>query len=76
MSKPKMSRLKELRLEKKLSLRQLERKTGISDGHLSQIENGKKPVGRFTAQLIANSLGVNWVHLWESIELPGKLRTK
>lgn len=36
-------KLHQLREEKNISIRELERKTGISNSYLSQLENGKRP---------------------------------
>ena len=52
------TRLKQLRRESGLSLRQLERKIGISNPYLSQLENGKHGQPNvFFVQTLANFYG-------------------
>lgn len=46
-----------------LTLAELSLRTGISSQHLSQMENGHKPISEANAQKIAETLSINWRHL-------------
>lgn len=50
-------RIAMLRKEKDVSLRELEKRTGISNGNLSAIEHGKKNVTLATLVRIAEAIG-------------------
>lgn len=50
-------RIAMLRKEKDVSLRELEKRTGISNGNLSAIEHGKKNVTITTLARIAHAIG-------------------
>ena len=52
-------RLKEIRLEKKLTLDKLSTLTGLSKGYLSQIENSDQPPPIYTLSRISRALGVD-----------------
>lgn len=53
-----MNRLKELRLNRKLSLRQLESEVGIANSTLSEMENGIRPMAPKHAKILAPFFGV------------------
>lgn len=48
--------IKEVRIKKKMTLRELHRKSDVSVGHLSEIENGLKEPSFFVMIRIAKSL--------------------
>ncbi len=52
-------RLKEIRLDKKLTLENLAKITGFTKGYLSQIENASQPPPIYTLSRISNALGVD-----------------
>ncbi|MBA4391966.1 MAG: Cro/Cl family transcriptional regulator [Desulfobacca sp.] len=52
-------RLKELRLNKKLTLENLAKLTGFTKGYLSQIENSSQPPPIYTLSRISNALDVD-----------------
>lgn len=52
-------RIKKLRIEMCLTLRQLEAATGISNGFLSQVERGRQDMSLSRAVLLAKFLGVS-----------------
>lgn len=52
-------RLKEIRLEKKLTLEKVALLTGLSKGYLSQIENSDQPPPIYTLSRISRALGVD-----------------
>lgn len=52
-----------LRSSKKLTLHEMEVKTGVSKTAINDIENGKKSPRLDTLQLIANGLDVNVIDL-------------
>ncbi len=58
-------RMREIRKEKKMTLIDLEIKTGISNGKLSKIENGLVNMEFFTIVKIAEGLGVYPVQLFQ-----------
>ena len=43
-----------------ISLKQLAELTGISQHHLSEMENGKRPIGKDTARKLAAALKVDY----------------
>jgi len=43
-----------------LTQRQLADKTGIPQRHISEMENGKRPIGKETARKLAEALGVDY----------------
>ena len=51
--------IRELRISKKITQRQLAEKTGISQQHISKIENGKITPTFITLMKLANALGFN-----------------
>lgn len=57
-------RMREIRKEKKMTLIDLEIKTGISNGKLSKIENGLVNIEFFTIVKIAEGLGVRVARLF------------
>lgn len=52
-------RLKEIRLNRKLTLEKLAALTGLSKGYLSQIENSDQPPPIYTLSRISNALGID-----------------
>jgi ribosome-binding protein aMBF1 (putative translation factor) len=50
--------LKGARLKEELTQKQLSEKTGISQRHLSEVETGKRQIGRKWAELLAKALNV------------------
>ena len=50
--------LKGARLREELTQKQLSEKTGIPQRHISEMETGKRQVGRKRAEIIANALNV------------------
>lgn len=54
-----MNRLKEMRTLKKLTLRELEEATGITNSTLSAIENGKRNMNIRVATTLADFFGVS-----------------
>lgn len=52
-----------IRSSKKLTLQEMEVKTGVSKTAINDIENGKKSPRLDTLQLIANGLDVNVIDL-------------
>lgn len=56
----------EARTEKKLSLTELAKKTGIGKSTLNNIENGKVSPTLFQLELIAMALGVKITSLFDS----------
>jgi SOS regulatory protein LexA len=52
-------RIRETRLARGISMRQLAREIGIDHSHLSKIENGKEPIGRNTLCRVAEKLGAD-----------------
>ncbi len=52
-------KLKEIRLNKKLSLEKLAKLSGFTKGYLSQIENSNHPPPIYTLSRISNALGVD-----------------
>lgn len=57
-------RLKEIRLNKKLTLENLAKITGFTKGYLSQIENASQPPPIYTLSRISNALGVDVTELF------------
>ena len=53
-------RLMVLRKEKKLSLRKLEEITSIPYRHISEMENGKRSIGKKNAQKLAKALNADY----------------
>lgn len=51
------NRVKEVRKARDLTLHDLERATGLNNGHISSIENGKTVPSVVNAQLICRALG-------------------
>lgn len=60
-------RLKEIRLNKKLTLENLAKITGFTKGYLSQIENASQPPPIYTLSRISNALGVDVTELFGSV---------
>ena len=60
-----MSWIRKLRLEKRETLKAVAEKVGISEGFLSQIENGARTPSVKTAKAIAGALGVDWTRFFE-----------
>lgn len=58
-----MVKIKQLRLAKKLSQKELAAKVGISMPMISMIECGKRPVSVKTAKKLEPVLGVKWYKL-------------
>lgn len=56
--------LKGLRYREALSQVQLAAKTGIPQRHISEMENGKRPIGKAAAQKLATALGVDYRLFW------------
>lgn len=52
-------------LEKRISLRDLSKITGINEANLSKYVNGKKPIGFKTANIIGAALNLNPIDLVE-----------
>ncbi|MBH0228832.1 helix-turn-helix domain-containing protein [Halobacillus yeomjeoni] len=56
--------IKKIRIEKGLTMREVERRSGISQAYLSQIENGKRSTPKYdTVIKLSKGLGVNPVKL-------------
>lgn len=51
------------RYRENLTQVQLSEKTGIPRRHLSEMENGKRPIGKKNARLLAEVLGIDPRHL-------------
>ena len=49
-----------LRLHQKLTQKQLADRVGIRQHHLSEMENGKRVIGKEMAKKLANVLNANW----------------
>lgn len=65
--------LKELRKTRKLTIRQLENASGVSNSYISQIEKGEKPIPSPTIlNKLAEHLGVNPYHLIEKSGILGE----
>lgn len=64
------SRLRALRLEKSLTLRELARKLGKSESYLSKLENGKLNPSLASLKQIADVLGRPLVHFFEDPFIP------
>jgi len=58
-------RLKEIRLNKKLTLDNLAKLTGFTKGYLSQIENASQPPPIYTLSRISYALGVDVTELFD-----------
>jgi transcriptional regulator with XRE-family HTH domain len=52
-------RLKEIRLDRKLTLEKLAQQTGLTKGYLSRIENSTQPPPIYTLSRISNALGID-----------------
>ena len=52
--------LRGARQKERLTQVELARKTGIPQRHLSEMEHGKRPIGKKTAALLAEALGVSY----------------
>lgn len=59
--------VKEIRKRQGLTLRQLEKKTGIANGYLSEIENNEKNPSFIHMLLIAKALNVQLEELYKEI---------
>jgi transcriptional regulator with XRE-family HTH domain len=57
-------RLKEIRVNRKLTLENLAKLTGLSKGYLSQIENSDQPPPIYTLSRISRALGVDIAELF------------
>ncbi|MCH7973954.1 MAG: helix-turn-helix transcriptional regulator, partial [Bacteroidetes bacterium] len=66
-------KLKQLRLNKKLSISQLSKKSGISISYLNEIENGKKYPKSDKIAAISSALNVTYDNL-VSLKLTKKLK--
>ncbi|MBE5805524.1 MAG: helix-turn-helix transcriptional regulator [Clostridiales bacterium] len=58
-------KLREIRIEKNISIRELSRKTGISKSHLNYIENGEREPTISVIVRIALALGIDEKDLYE-----------
>lgn len=58
-------RLKEIRLQKKLTLENLAKVAGFTKGYLSQIENSTHPPPIYTLSRISSALGIDVTELFE-----------
>jgi len=45
---------------KKTSLKKLSHLTGIPQGHISEMENGKRAIGRESAERLGKALNINY----------------
>jgi transcriptional regulator with XRE-family HTH domain len=61
------ARIRDLRLEQKLSIAQLAKKSGLSKGHLSGIERGLSIINLGTIDKLAKALGLE---LFDIVTLP------
>jgi DNA-binding XRE family transcriptional regulator len=52
--------LRRLRIDKELTQSQLSQSSGIAQRHLSEIETGKRPIGKDLAHRLAKSLQVDY----------------
>ena len=52
--------LRGLRYREQLTQKQLAEKLFIHQHHLSEMENGKRPIGKEMAKKLADILNVNW----------------
>ena len=52
--------LKGLRYREDLTQAQLSEKTGIPQRHISEMESGKRPIGRAAAHKLADALGTDY----------------
>lgn len=59
-----MNRVKEFRLQKKISQKELARKLGISPGYLNRIENDGRKLPFALALRIANELGCSMAEIF------------
>lgn len=59
--------IKEIRTRQGLTLRELSRRTGISNGYLSEIENGQKNPSFFNMVIISKALKVQLEELYRII---------
>jgi integrase/DNA-binding XRE family transcriptional regulator len=60
---PAASRLRELRIKAGLSQKQLAERSGVTIQSISPLENGKRPVSKTMARLLAPALGIDWTAL-------------
>ena len=56
-------KLKELRAQRGLTVRQLAESAGMSPSHYSEIENGKKKINERSMELISRALGIRPIQL-------------
>lgn len=52
--------LRGMRRRSKMTQLQLAKKVGIKQSHLSEMECGKRPIGKAMAKRLASVLGANW----------------
>jgi DNA-binding XRE family transcriptional regulator len=52
--------LRGARIKEGMTQKALSAKAGIPQGHISAMENGKRPIGKWTAQKLGNALNVNY----------------
>jgi transcriptional regulator with XRE-family HTH domain len=69
------TRLRDLRLEQGKSLAAMEIASGVSKGHLSNIEHGQVLLNIVTLRNIARGLGMSLVEFWAGVEdaMPGQM---
>jgi len=61
-------KLREVRLKKNMTIRELSRKTGISKSHLNYVENGDREPTLSVIIRIAIALGIDEKELYEVIK--------
>lgn len=66
-------RVKELRLLRQMSTRDLAKRAEISAGYVSQIENGQANASLQVVRSIANAFGVQWLELFSTTPLQGTI---
>ena len=69
-------RVKELRLEKKMTIKQLSEETGLSIGYLSQFERGLSAIAVDSLETVAKALDVSLSTLFTRIETDGEEQEK
>lgn len=52
--------LKGARTKEGLTQKELSRLTGIPQGHISEIENGKRPIGKIIARKLGEALNIDY----------------
>jgi len=61
-------KIKELRTARKMTLKELSEKTGLSGGFLSQVERGLSSLGLVSMKSIADTLGVDLSHFFVTVD--------